>query len=45
MTKIESYHRGASFSVTEFFADIVGRPDDPAVARLLGTYPQVRKRG
>ena len=41
-----------------FFADIVGHPDDPAVARaleelrfhsksvrLLGTYPQARKRG
>jgi prephenate dehydratase len=58
MTKLESYQRGASFSATEFFADIVGHPDDPAVARaleelrfhskwvrLLGTYPQARKRG
>ena len=58
MTKLESYQRGASFSATTFFADIVGHPDDPAVARaleelqfhsrslrLLGTYPQARKRG
>lgn len=58
MTKLESYQRGASFSATEFFADIEGHPDDPAVARaleelrfhskwvrLLGTYPQARKRG
>ncbi len=58
ITKLESYQRGASFSATEFFADIEGHPDDPAVARaldelrfhskwvrLLGTYPQARKRG
>jgi prephenate dehydratase len=58
MTKLESYQRGASFAATTFFADIVGHPDDPAVARaleelqfhsrslrLLGTYPQARKRG
>ena len=35
ITKLESYQRGASFSATEFFADIEGRPDDPAVARAL----------
>ena len=35
MTKLESYQRGASFSATEFFADIEGHPDDPAVARAL----------
>jgi prephenate dehydratase len=35
MTKLESYQRGASFSATEFYADIVGHPDDPAVARAL----------
>ena len=58
MTKLESYQRGARFAATEFFADIEGHPDDPAVARaleelafhskwvrLLGTYPQTRKRG
>ncbi len=58
MTKLESYQRGASFSATTFYADIVGTPDDPSVARaleelqfhskslrLLGTYPQARKRG
>ncbi len=35
MTKLESYQRGASFAATTFFADIVGHPDDPAVARAL----------
>ena len=35
MTKLESYQRGASFSATEFYADIEGRPDEPAVARAL----------
>ena len=35
MTKLESYQRGASFVATTFFADIVGHPDDPAVARAL----------
>jgi prephenate dehydratase len=35
MTKLESYQRGASFAATTFFADIVGSPDEPAVARAL----------
>lgn len=35
ITKLESYQRGASFAATEFFADVEGRPDDPAVARAL----------
>ena len=35
MTKLESYQRGASFAATEFFADIEGKPEDPAVARAL----------
>ena len=35
MTKLESYQRGASFSATTFFADIEGRPEDPAVGRAL----------
>ncbi len=35
MTKLESYQRGARFAATEFFADIEGHPDDPAVARAL----------
>ncbi|HEX7782019.1 MAG TPA: prephenate dehydratase [Sphingobium sp.] len=35
MTKLESYQRGASFSMTEFFADIEGSPQDPAVDRAL----------
>ncbi|GEO00304.1 prephenate dehydratase [Novosphingobium sediminis] len=35
MTKLESYQRGASFSATAFFADIVGAPGEPAVDRAL----------
>jgi prephenate dehydratase len=35
MTKLESYQRGASFAATEFFADIVGAPGDPAVDRAM----------
>ncbi|NML95818.1 prephenate dehydratase [Novosphingobium olei] len=35
MTKLESYQRGASFAATEFYADIVGAPGDPAVDRAL----------
>ena len=58
ITKLESYQRGASFAATTFFLDIVGSPEDSAIAqaleevqfhskflRLLGTYPQARKRG
>jgi len=58
MTKLESYQKGASFSATTFYADIVGAPGDPAVdraleelafhckeLRILGSYPQERKRG
>ncbi len=35
MTKLESYQKGASFSATTFFADIVGAPGDPAIDRAL----------
>lgn len=35
MTKLESYMLGGSFTATQFFADIEGHPDDPAVARAL----------
>ncbi|NIJ21398.1 prephenate dehydratase [Sphingomonas naasensis] len=35
MTKLESYQRGASFAATEFYADIVGGPGDPAIDRAL----------
>ena len=31
MTKLESYHKGASFAATKFYADIIGAPGDPAV--------------
>lgn len=35
MTKLESYQRAASFSASEFYADIEGMPGDPAVDRAL----------
>ena len=35
MTKLESYQRCGSFAATEFYADIAGKPGDPAVDRAL----------
>lgn len=35
MTKLESYQKGASFSATMFYADIVGAPGEPAVDLAL----------
>ena len=35
MTKLESYMVGGSFNATQFYADIEGHPDDPAVKRAL----------
>ena len=35
MTKLESYMVGGTFTATEFYADIEGHPDDPAVARAM----------
>ncbi|KEJ90934.1 prephenate dehydratase [Sulfitobacter donghicola] len=35
MTKLESYMVGGSFTATQFYADIEGHPDDPAVMRAL----------
>jgi prephenate dehydratase len=35
MTKLESYMEGGHFTATQFYADIEGHPDDPAVARAL----------
>ncbi len=35
MTKLESYQPGGSFAATEFYCDIVGHPEDPAVADAL----------
>ncbi len=35
MTKLESYQLGGSFNATQFYADIQGHPDDPAVRRAL----------
>ena len=35
MTKLESYQKGASFSATMFYADIIGAPGDEAVDRAL----------
>ncbi|TCT33088.1 prephenate dehydratase [Martelella mediterranea] len=35
MTKLESYQIGGKFIATQFYADIEGHPDEPAVARAL----------
>lgn len=35
MTKLESYMVNGSFTATQFYADIDGHPDDPAVQRAL----------
>lgn len=35
MTKLESYMVNGSFTATQFYADIQGHPDDPAVQRAL----------
>ncbi|MFY0679681.1 MAG: prephenate dehydratase [Thalassovita sp.] len=35
MTKLESYMVEGSFTATQFYADIIGHPDDPAVKRAL----------
>ena len=35
MTTLESYMVGGNFTATQFYADIEGHPDDPAVARAL----------
>ncbi len=35
MTKLESYQRGGSFSATEFYADVEGKPGDAGLDRAL----------
>lgn len=35
MTKLESYMVGGNFTATEFYADVEGHPEDPALARAL----------
>ncbi len=35
MTKLESYMVGGSFTATQFYADIEGHPEDPAVQRAM----------
>jgi prephenate dehydratase len=35
MTKLESYQLGGSFNATQFYSDIEGHPEDPAVKRAL----------
>ena len=35
MTKLESYQLGGSFNATQFYADIQGHPEEPAVPRAL----------
>jgi prephenate dehydratase len=35
MTKLESYMENGAFTATFFYADVDGRPEDPALARAL----------
>jgi prephenate dehydratase len=35
ITKLESYQLDGAFTATMFYADVEGRPDDPALARAL----------
>ena len=35
MTKLESYQIGGSFAATQFYSEVDGHPDDPAVQRAL----------
>jgi prephenate dehydratase len=35
MTKLESYQIGGSFNATQFYAEVEGHPDEPAVQRAL----------
>jgi prephenate dehydratase len=35
MTKLESYQLGGTFFATQFYADVEGHPDDPALALAL----------
>jgi prephenate dehydratase len=35
MVKLESYMVDGSFTATQFYADIIGHPDDPAVIRAM----------
>ena len=35
MTKLESYQVGGAFQATQFYAEVEGHPDDPAVQRAL----------
>lgn len=35
MTKLESYMVGGSFSATQFYADVEGHPEDPAMMRAM----------
>ncbi|WOI56427.1 prephenate dehydratase [Palleronia sp. LCG004] len=35
MTKLESYMVGGNFTATQFYADVEGHPEDPALARAL----------
>ncbi len=35
MTKLESYQIGGTFTATQFYAEVEGHPDDPALQRAL----------
>lgn len=44
MTKLESYYESDSFTATEFYAEIIGKPGDPAVARAFEELQLFSKR-
>ena len=44
MTKLESYMVGGIFTATQFYADVEGHPDDPAVARALDEFKYFTNR-
>lgn len=44
MTKLESYAEGGSFTATMFYAEVVGRPEDPAIGRAFDELEFFTKR-
>lgn len=44
MTKLESYAEGGSFTATMFYAEVIGRPEDAAVARAFEEIDFFTKR-
>jgi prephenate dehydratase len=44
MTKLESYAEGGRFTATMFYAEVIGRPDDPSVAQAFEEITFFTKR-